>query len=230
LHRQRIGRTFALATKPVTVGQFLRFRKDHDYRKAMAPTEDCPVNRTDWYMAAAYCNWLSDQEGIPKEQWCYETNRQGEVTELKEQYLSLIGYRLPTEAEWEYACRAGAMTSRYYGETEDLLGRYAWWVGSSKGQSRPVGSLKPNDFGLFDMHGQVWVWCQERFKVYAENAGTRVVDDTEDSLIINDREARLLRGGSYLNRPGGVRSAHRNWNVPAYRPTDVGFRPARTFH
>src|SRR5207244_13024570 len=87
-HHKRIGRTFALAAKPVTVAQFLRFHKVHVYWKRFAPQENCPVIQTDWYMAAAYCNWLSQQEDIPEHQWCYETNPQGQVTKLKESYLS----------------------------------------------------------------------------------------------------------------------------------------------
>jgi eukaryotic-like serine/threonine-protein kinase len=78
------------------------------------------------------------------------------VTKLAEKYLSHTGYRLPTEAEMEYATRAGAVTSRYFGETEELLPRYAWYVTNSQDRTWPVGSKKPNDLGLFDMHGNVW--------------------------------------------------------------------------
>ena len=80
--------------------------------------------------------------------------------------MSLTGYRLPTEAEMEYATRAGAMTSRYFGETEDLLPKYAWYTKNSQEKTWPVGSLKPNDLGLFDVQGNVYTWCQERYKGY----------------------------------------------------------------
>jgi formylglycine-generating enzyme required for sulfatase activity len=228
LHRQRIGRTFAVAIKPVTARQFLRFRKNHAYRTDIAPTKDCPANTIDWYQAAAYCNWLSEQEGIRKEQWCFETNRQEVVTKLKERYLSLVGYRLPTEAEWEYACRAGTVTSRFYGETEELLGKYAWYVNNSGGHSWPVGSLKPNDLGLFDMLGNIYVWCQEHYKPYPKSDVSKAIEDTEDSLISNDREYRLMRGSSSNFPAVNMRCANRTWNVPTTAGSSIGFRVART--
>jgi formylglycine-generating enzyme required for sulfatase activity len=180
-------------------------------------------------LAAAYCNWLSEQEGIPKEQWCYERNKEGKFAEgmkLAPDYLKRTGYRLPTEAEWEYACRAGAVTSRYYGESEELLGKYGWYVSNADNRSWPVGSKKPNDLGLFDMHGNVWMWCQDRMKDYGLGQG--VIDDNEDSLLVDARE-RVLRGGAIVVRASLVRSACRYGFVPSSVGFYVGFRPARTF-
>jgi formylglycine-generating enzyme required for sulfatase activity/tRNA A-37 threonylcarbamoyl transferase component Bud32 len=169
LHQRHIGRSFAIAATSVTKEQFLHFlpRFSHNVMR-WYPEPSCPIGGMLWYEAAAYCNWLSDQEGIPQEQWCYETNRRGEVTKLKANYLSLTGYRLPTEAEWEYACRAGAMTSRSYGETAELLDKYGWYFDNADERTWPVGRKKPNDLGLFDMHGNVYAWCQERYRDYAE--------------------------------------------------------------
>jgi formylglycine-generating enzyme required for sulfatase activity len=275
-HHRRISRTFAVAAKPVTVQGFQRFLRGNAKREAWflagghvpplmkrySPEANGPIIYVDWYRAAAYCNWLSAQEGIPCDQWCYETNekrladedlsayvttllqrhplaaaasssffltvRLETVTRLKASYLSLTGYRLPTEAEWEYACRAGAVTSRYYGESEELLGKYGWYMWNSADRTWPVGSKKPNDLGLFDMHGNVWNWCQESYREYprGEKEG---YDDNEDVLSINSQESRSLRGGSFVRLAMYLRSAFRYWNSPADRGSAAGFRPARTF-
>jgi formylglycine-generating enzyme required for sulfatase activity len=241
LHRQRIGRTFAIATKPVTVEQFLRFRKGYYYLRQHAPTGDCPVHGTNWYQAADYCNWLSEQEGLPEKEWCYQPIKDGKALpvipgrtdadgmKLSPDYLKRTGYRLPTEAEWEYACRAGAVTSRYYGESEQLLGKYGWYLSNSDNRSWPVGGMKPNDFGLFDMQGNVFTWCGERFRDYKIDKDAKAIEDNEDSLAVNEKEKRVLRGGSFTYKAAEVRSAVRTGNVPANPAPVVGFRPARTF-
>jgi formylglycine-generating enzyme required for sulfatase activity/tRNA A-37 threonylcarbamoyl transferase component Bud32 len=237
-HRRRVGRTFALATKDVTVAQFLRFRKDYDYSKQNSPTPEHPVNSVPWYDAAAYCNWLSKEESIAEDQWCYLPNKAVQYAEgmrMKPGYLSLAGYRLPTEAEWEYACRAGAVTSRYYGETEELLGKYAWYAKSSqdKGMLAP-GGLKPNDLGLFDMLGNAWQWCQHPVSYYPHGRhGEPCLDkefekDIEDIKGIQDRPYRVLRGGGFSNQAVAVRSATRISAPPGHLNYYIGFRPART--
>ena len=223
LHRKRIGRTFAIAAKPVTVGEYRRFNKSYTFIERFAPTPDCPVVYTSWYQAAAYGNWLSDQEGISPGQWCYKTNK-GQVSKLKANYLSLAGYRLPTEAEIEYSCRAGALTSRYYGGTEELMGKYGWFVQNSGDCSWPVGSKKPNDFGLFDALGNVWCWCMEVYKAYPQGESGNVIDDKEYDLgIKRPKYPRVCRGGSFSYRASVVRSANRNYYVPTYRGLKLWF-------
>src|ERR1700732_4113088 len=102
-----------------------------------------------WYEAAQYCNWLSKQEGIAPDQWCYEpTKREKDAAGMKakSKFWELTGYRLPTEPEWEYACRAKTETSRYYGMNEKVLPQYAWYQNNAQYRTWPIGSLEPNDF------------------------------------------------------------------------------------
>jgi formylglycine-generating enzyme required for sulfatase activity len=239
LHRRRIPRSFAIATKEVTVEQFQRFLRDHpevrhNYTKRFSPDPDGPMISVRWYDAAMYCNWLSKAEGMLEDQWCYLPNAKGEFADgmrIKPNYLSLQGYRLPTEAEWEYACRADAATSRYYGHDESILPQYAWYKGSAKDRAWPVGRLKPNELGLFDGYGNVLEWCQGIHLTYPRPPAGRSVEDIDNmnTLIVLDKDSRVLRGGSFLNQPSEARSANRLRNLPHWRSPAVGIRPARTY-
>jgi hypothetical protein len=182
-----------------------------------------------WYDAAAYCNWLSKAEGLPREEWCYDADQKFEEgMTLLSGYLKRTGYRLPTEAEWEYACRAGSGTSRYFGERSQLLGEYAWYTKNSGDKwLLPVGRLKPNDFGLFDMQGNVREWCQDRALFYKKDR--EWTGDPENLGKLISSQSRVLRGGSFLSDARGVRSAARANNRPDYRTTGYGFRVARTY-
>jgi formylglycine-generating enzyme required for sulfatase activity len=235
-HEKRIGRSFAIAAREVTVEQFLRFRKDQFYDRVYSPTGDCPVNSVTWYEAAAYCNWLSDREGIARDQWCYlpnEHEKYAEGMKLAPGYLHRTGYRLPTEAEWEFACRAGSVTSRHYGESEALLGQYAWYTKNSLDRGMlpgvpgqfgvPGGRLKPNDLGLFDMLGNALEWCQD------ESGDYQAGEDVEVGSEIKDKNIRVLRGGSLSSQSMNVRSAVRDSFVPTFPYIYLGLRPARTF-
>jgi formylglycine-generating enzyme required for sulfatase activity len=226
-HRVRIGRTFAIAAAPVTFAQYVVF--DSTYadanRSLFGPQASCPVGYVTWYQAARYCNWLSDKENLPR---CYETDADDHVTAVKKDYLSLTGYRLPTEAEWEYACRAHAITTRYYGESRELLAKYGWYIENSAGLSGPVYGKKPNDFGLFDMHGNVCNWCQETIKGYPQGLAGNVFDDTEDSSSI-DKAGRVCRGANFYCPSWAARCAHRSGDKPDQSMMYIGFRPARTF-
>jgi formylglycine-generating enzyme required for sulfatase activity/tetratricopeptide (TPR) repeat protein len=231
LHRERINRRFAIATKEVTVMQYERFvrasQENQSHRipdyKSYSPDPRGPQVGASWYNAAAYCNWLSRQEGLAA---CYEPNRAGEYAEgmrIVADFLNRPGYRLPTEAEWEYACRAGAVTSRYYGRSVELLKEYAWYFQNAAEHARPCGRLMPNDLGLFDLLGNAYEWCQEvalfELKIGASN---------EISLLVNSTFPRLVRGGSYTVLPAYFRSAYRWRAQPSDRFLIYGFRPVRT--
>jgi serine/threonine protein kinase/formylglycine-generating enzyme required for sulfatase activity len=238
LHDKRIDRPFALSTAAVTRDQYVRFVQDrpddaYDVTKfeavqAVVKTDDSPITGVNWYDAAAYCNWLSEQEGIPEDQWCYERNDDGKFAagmRAKPGYQTLRGYRLPSEAEWEYACRAGATTRRYYGHSDELLDRYAWYVDNGQNHTWPVGEKKPNDFGLFDMHGNVWTWCHESYSRYGNDE-----EDEGDEAAVADTVSRVLRGGSFFVTARYVRSASRFFLQPDGRNGSFGFRVARTYN
>jgi formylglycine-generating enzyme required for sulfatase activity len=234
LHRVRIPRTFAIATKEVTVEQFLRLIPDHRYQKNLSADPNGPMINVSWYDAARYCNLLSEREGLPPSEWCYEPNKDKKYADgmrLAPGYLGRTGYRLPTEAEWEYACRAGSATAHSYGAADNqLMAKYGWFMDRAEmHHAHPVGLLKPNDFGLFDMHGNVLEWCQERGQLYQWQTPGEPVEDREDEqLAVTDRQNRLYRGGSYGYPAWMLRSAWRNGEPPRNGINSAGLRVART--
>jgi formylglycine-generating enzyme required for sulfatase activity len=232
LHRVRIPQSFAIAAKEVTVEQFLRCRPAHRYFAKYSPRPDGPMIQVSWYQAAEYCNWLSAQEGIPREEWCYRPNRAGQFDEgmrLAPGYLGKRGYRLPTEAEWEYACRAGAVTRRHYGDADDLLGEYAWYTKTTSDAGVGAGGLlKPNDLGLFDLYGNVWEWTQDPGPFYRWPGFGKPKEDIEYDLDISDKVRFVQRGGGFAIHALFVRSAHRIDNRPSGDLVSAGFRVART--
>ena len=148
---------------------------------------------------------------------------------VKANALGLSGYRLPAEAEWELACRAGSVTRWSMGEAEDLLGKYAWYIANSPSRSRPAGLLRPNDLGLFDLHGNALEWCQNRYEEFTDMRDRNIDDKVDNKSGRAIRESyRALRGGAYHDYPWNVRSAFRAISGPEIC-NYFGFRPARTF-
>jgi formylglycine-generating enzyme required for sulfatase activity len=129
-------------------------------------------------------------------------------------------YELPTEAQWEYACRAGTTTRFSFGDDENALGEYAWYSANSGSRTHAVGEKKPNDFGLYDMHGNVWEWCWDGYGTYQRTA----VDDPRGA---GGASGRMDRGGGWTSQPRNARSANRYRNGPEYRVNVLGFRLAR---
>jgi formylglycine-generating enzyme required for sulfatase activity len=156
-----------------------------------------PVDKVSWNEAVEFCRRLSEK--------------------------TRKTVRLPTEAEWEYACRAGSKTRFSFGDSDSILGDYAWYRSNSGSKPHPVGQKKPNAWGLYDMHGNVWEWCADRYGPYSSEAST-------DPQGAGSGSARVVRGGSWVTGgTGDFRCAYRHRNDPAYRNYRYyGFRCAMT--
>ena len=202
---------FQLMKVPVTRKRYLAILgKDPGWPEGGA--DERPVNQVSWLDAVEFCNRWSVNDGLKP---CYQIDRDTVIW-----VSDADGYRLPTEAEWEYACRAGSTTRWCFGDDEAKLAEYAWYDKNSGGNPHPVATCKPNDWGLFDMHGNVWEWCWDGYGPYAADPQTHPLGPTQGS-------SRVLRGGSYFFEPVNLRSAFRNWGRPEFRIRNYGFRCAR---
>ena len=198
----KITKPFYIGVFEVTQAQWEAVMDAKPYEGKMLTKlgADYPVSWVTWNEAAEFCKKLSKKIGRP--------------------------VALPTEAQWEYACRAGADTAFCYGDDPKKIGEYGWWRGNmidnskDKSYARKGGQKKPNAFGLHDMHGNVWEWCADWYDAKFYAAGQNV-----DPVCVKKSKTRAARGGSWYNDPIHLRSAARNsWTAPTYRHYNYGFR------
>jgi formylglycine-generating enzyme required for sulfatase activity len=206
IHRVYITKPFLMTATPVTNKLYSHVMgKTPSYFKG----DNRPVEQVSWFNAVEFCNRLSDITGLKK---VYTIDGENVKPDC-----SANGFRLPTEAEWEYACRAGSSAQRY-GEIDKI----AWYDDNSNGSTQDVGKKEANAWGLYDMLGNVWEWCWDWYSEYP--AG-----DREDWCGPVDGSRRVLRGGNWGNGAPNCRAAYRRSDGPASRDYGVGFRLLRSF-
>jgi hypothetical protein len=159
-----------------------------------------PVEQVSWKDAVAFCAKLTERE-----------RSAGRL-------LATAEYRLPTEAEWEYACRAGTVTAYWFGDDAERFGEYGWYADNSGGHTHEVGLKPRNAWGLYDLHGNVWEWCGD---VYVNK-----LEGGLDPFVTGGGSVRVYRGGGWSSTAGYCRSASRYWHDPSYRSNYLGFRLA----
>ena len=198
-HKVTISKAFYMQTNEVTQGQWKAVMGTEPWKGEQFVKEgpNYAATYVSWDDAVAYCKKLSEKEGKT--------------------------YRLPTEAEWEYACRAGTKTTWSFGNDEKVLGDYAWYDGNAwdidEKYAHQVGQKTPNAFGLYDMHGNVWEWCHDYYGQYYYKESSE-----KDPPGPASGSSRFLRGGSWLYNSRFTRSAYRLGFDADYRFNDVGFR------
>lgn len=202
VHTVVIPHPFWMGETPVTQVQFAAFRPTH--RNYFDGNPSNPAESLSWYDAKAYADWLSRVCRV----W------------IPEGYLAA----LPLEAEWEYACRAGTPTQYHPGDRKSDLDKVGWYLENSGATTHPAGRKKPNDWGLFDMHGNIWEWCHdiwdaEAYKMAVDGLPVHRVWTTEP-----ENRSLVLRGGAWNNSARVCRAAIRVRYVPSVRFGYIGFR------
>ena len=222
-HPVTLSHPFLLQSTEVTRGQFQQFIDDPECPSAQKPEiwtganehvssdEHHPVQEVSWFDAVLFCNWLSRRENRSA---CYQKSDGGDWVLS----LDADGYRLPTEAEWEYACRAGTTTKFSCGRSDEQLKEYAVFSAS---KAASAGSRLPNGWGLYDMHGNVKEWCLDWSGRYPSGSVT-------DPTGAASGSSRMNRGGSWYHGSGSSRSAIRSGFRPDYRSHVLGFRVLRS--
>ena len=196
-HKVTLTKPFELGVYEVTQQQYEKVMGKNP-SKFKAPQN--PVEMVTWDDAVEFCRRLSE---LPAEKSA------GHV------------YRLPTEAEWEYACRAGTTTKYSFGDSESQLGDYGWYDKNSGGTTHPVGGKKPNGWGLYDMHGNVWEFCSDWYGSYPSGSTTDPTGAASGSL-------RVIRGGGWSDYSDYCHSANRDRYSPGLRNFILGFRVLRS--
>lgn len=230
-HRVRVS-GFAMAKYPVTQRQYAEVLGKNPSRY-QEPTEDGerpedrPVEMVSWFDAVRFCNRLSEREGLAASYSIREPAEGTEAQPVVEWDRAANGYRLPTEFEWEYACRAGTETTYSFGDDETQLGDYAWFAGNSADRPHSVGKKKPNSWGLHDLHGNVFEWCGDWYEPnnVTHDSNNRVTLTNPDGPLWGSE--RVLRGGSFSFGPRVLRTASRHRLPPVNRYRGVGFRCVR---
>lgn len=193
VHKVKLTKGFWMGVHQVTQSQYQAVMGNNP---SHFKGENNPVEQVSWDDAVEFCKKLSKKEGRI--------------------------YTLPTEAQWEYACRAGSTTEYSFGDSESNLGEYAWYKKNSNDKTHPVGTKKANKFGLYDMYGNVCEWCLDLSCAYPEE--TSVDPEGPKSSPKRVLTDRILRGGSWFCPPSNCRSAIRYWASPKNRQSSCGFR------
>jgi len=220
LHRVKIN-PFIMSVTVVTQAQYERITGQNPSRFApdsnfisieeQSRFENRPVESVTWYHAARFCNVLSKRVGLDP---CYDSNDWSCD-------FALNGFRLPTEAEWEYACRAGTTTRFHTGNSRDDLSRAGWFDANSDHRTHSVRQKESNAFGLYDMHGNVWEWCNDW---YTENYNAADNDNPRGPV---KGQAKVIRGGSWHFFSTCCESAYCGYHGPDRKYYDIGFRVVR---
>jgi serine/threonine protein kinase/formylglycine-generating enzyme required for sulfatase activity len=233
-HEVSIDYSFAISAHEVTFAQFRSFERDAYRDNAVTPSEECPKSFVSWSAGASYCNWLTDEVGMSEHERCYlATPGERAPYRVADDFLMRPGYRLPTDHEWEYVARADAATSRFFGNADSDLDRYAWFALNSQGRTWPVGQLRPNPLGLFDIYGNVDEWCEFSPQRLipdggpVRGAGFRAIFGSSLGTVFVDQTAPL-RGGGFRATSKFLRSAMPRVVERESQYSFYGFRIAMT--